>query len=173
MSVLLPDFVKISCFSSNFCLKIPENDVSSIFENHYQKVEKMPRMNNTIQRRIILEELRSLKSHPTVDELYRIVRMRLPQISLGTIYRNLSLLEESGKVRRIMSGRLARFDGDLSDHSHLCCEGCGAVEDFSPELSDSLKDALASCLQGRVRTYRLEYTGFCRACMERNTKNGV
>ncbi len=133
----------------------------------------MQKVNNTIQRRVILEELRRLKSHPTADELFRLVRIRLPKISLGTVYRNLALLEEHGLIRSLTVGRLTRFDGELSVHSHLCCESCGAVEDFLPDFSAEAEAALASVLRGRVRGYRIEYTGFCRSCAEQKAGNNV
>ena len=75
------------------------------------------KLSNTVQRRVIMDELRALKTHPTADELYRIVRIRLPKISLGTVYRNLSILAESGMIRRLDSaGRQTRFDADISPH---------------------------------------------------------
>ena len=71
------------------------------------------------QRAVILEELRKLKSHPTADELYSIVRERLPRISLGTVYRNLDFLADSGEIRRLeAAGSTKRFDGDISNHQH-------------------------------------------------------
>ena len=72
---------------------------------------------NTPQRKVILEELQKAASHPTAAELYEIVRRRLPRISLGTVYRNLELLSESGLIRKLSMGSAeARFDGDLEDY---------------------------------------------------------
>ena len=59
------------------------------------------KLSNTNQRRVIMEELRKLKCHPTADELYGIVKQRLPKISLATVYRNLGLLADAGEIRRI------------------------------------------------------------------------
>ncbi len=128
------------------------------------------RKNNTVQRRVILEELRQMRFHPTADELFRAVKIRLPHISLGTVYRNLSVLEEQGLVRRMTAGRLTRFDGVLSDHSHLVCESCGAVEDVPAVLpADFLSAAmLHASLRGRVCACNVEFCGFCRSCAERN-----
>ena len=55
---------------------------------------------NTKQRKVIIEELRKFHSHPTADEIHRMVRKRLPRISLGTVYRNLALLSQMGMIRK-------------------------------------------------------------------------
>ena len=71
-----------------------------------------PKSRMTHQRRIILEELRNTRSHPTADEVYEIVRKRIPKISLGTVYRNLELLSESGVIQKLeIGGTQKRFDG--------------------------------------------------------------
>ena len=59
-----------------------------------------PQTRMTRQRAVILEELRKVKTHPTADELNSIVRERLPRISLGTVYRNLDFLADTGEIRR-------------------------------------------------------------------------
>ena len=72
-----------------------------------------PQTRMTRQRAVILEELRKVKTHPTADELYSIVRERLPRISLGTVYRNLDFLTESKEILKLESaGSIRRFDGD-------------------------------------------------------------
>jgi len=85
----------------------------------------------TKQRAIILEVLRSVKTHPTADELYTLVRERLPRISLGTVYRNLDILTASGDILRLdRAGEQKRFDGDISPHYHIRCDECGRVGDL-------------------------------------------
>ena len=63
-----------------------------------EKLEKTMRLTN--QRQVILEELRKVKTHPTAGELYDMVRVRLPRIGLGTVYRNLELLSSSGIIKK-------------------------------------------------------------------------
>ena len=85
-----------------------------------------PQTRMTRQRAVILEELRKVKTHPTADELYSIVRERLPRISLGTVYRNLDFLADTGEIRRLeAAGTTKRFDGDISWHQHVRCIHCG------------------------------------------------
>ena len=91
-------------------------------------------MNKTIQRQTICEELCKLTSHPTADELYDIVKKRMPQISLGTVYRNLEQLAECGVILKLeTAGRQKRFDGNPAPHHHIRCKVCGAVRDLHHE----------------------------------------
>ena len=85
----------------------------------------------TRQRRIIIEELRSLPGHPTASELYEAVRRRLPNISLATVYRNLELMTVKGLIQRIVvDSRLKRFDANPEVHYHARCIRCGAIRDI-------------------------------------------
>lgn len=133
------------------------------------------KLSKTIQRRVILEELRKRPVHPTAEELYRSVHKRLPKISLGTVYRNLNLLADAGLLTRMdNAGRRSRFDGNPHPHPHLSCERCGAVEDFSvdPAISESLEKNLSACLNDRAIRYHLEFRGLCRRCaLESAEKN--
>lgn len=125
-----------------------------------------PRM--TKQRRIILEELRKVKYHPTADQLHRLVRRRLPRISLGTVYRNLDLLSRTGLVQKLdVGGTQKRFDGDLTGHYHKRCLCCGKVEDVWIEEIDSLLTATSSIGDYEIVAHRLEFIGFCPDCRRR------
>ncbi|MDZ7760313.1 MAG: transcriptional repressor [Desulfovermiculus sp.] len=84
----------------------------------------------TPQRRVILEELRKVDTHPTADELYEMVRKRLPKVSLGTIYRNLDLLSSEGIIQKLQVGNSQmRFDGNPESHMHITCLQCRRVAD--------------------------------------------
>ena len=88
---------------------------------------------NTPQRRVILQEICQMTSHPTAAELYAAVRQRLPRISLGTIYRNLEVLHEDGMIRKMeFAGIESRFDGTLKQHDHVRCTECDRVDDIRP-----------------------------------------
>ena len=120
---------------------------------------------NTRQRRLILEELEGLTSHPTAADLHQIVRQRLPQISLGTIYRNLELLARTGAIRRLEAGGgAARFDANTEPHGHLRCVRCGALKDVH-DIPLDLEDTGFGDLDGYdTLGYRLEFVGICPAC---------
>ncbi len=128
---------------------------------------------NTIQRKVILEELSLLKSHPAADELFQIVRIRLPKISLATVYRNLADLAASGKIRKTeQPGGKARFETKIQPHFHLRCVHCEAIEDLPlsrEEVGDFLKDKVTR----RVQDFDLCFSGLCRSCQELRKMQGV
>lgn len=121
---------------------------------------------HTIQRRVILEELRLLRSHPTAEDLFRIVRIRLPKISLATVYRNLAELASAGEIRKTeLPGGKAHFETKLQPHFHLRCVHCEAIEDLAlskEEIQDFLKDRVTR----RAQDFELSFTGLCRSCHE-------
>jgi len=119
----------------------------------------------THQRKIILEELRSVTSHPTADDIYAMVKRRLPKISLGTIYRNLETLSVLGLVQKLeVGGTQKRFDGDISNHYHIRCTHCGTVEDIFTEPIASIEDLFKKVDKYKVTGYRLELFGVCPQC---------
>ena len=127
----------------------------------------------TIQRKVILEELSLLKSHPTADELFQIVRIRLPKISLATVYRNLADLAASGKIRKTeLPGGKARFETKIEPHFHLRCVHCEAIEDLplsKEEIGDFLKDKVTR----RVQDFELCFSGLCRSCQDLRKSQNV
>jgi Fur family ferric uptake transcriptional regulator len=125
--------------------------------------EKLRR--NTPQRRVVLEELCQMKSHPTAAELYAVVRRRLPRISLGTVYRNLEVLHEDGKISKLeFAGAESRFDGTIEQHDHLRCTKCDRIQDIFPSESAPHPDLPAEMAGFLVTGHRLEYLGICPHC---------
>lgn len=129
---------------------------------------------NTRQRQVVLEELRSVLSHPTASDVYELARRRLPRISLGTIYRNLEILTQEGVIRRLDSvGGEARFDGDISEHHHVRCVRCGAVGDVHG-LVDPMAIADIRHLGGyEILGYRLRFEGICPSCQAARSGPGA
>ncbi len=120
----------------------------------------------TRQRRLILEELRKLETHPTADELYVMLRKKMPRISLGTVYRNLEILSEEGVINKLDSaGNRMRFDASLHQHTHIRCICCGRIDDLPADVSIPDLDAAVCRKTGyKAVSYRLEYLGLCPAC---------
>ncbi len=84
----------------------------------------------TPQRKTILEVLQQSNAHPSADEIYDLVRKRLPNVSLGTIYRNLELLSGSGAIQKLeLGGTIKRYDWNPKKHYHIRCTRCGRVDD--------------------------------------------
>lgn len=121
-------------------------------------------MRLTNQRKIILEELRAVTTHPTADEVYGMVRKRMPRISLGTVYRNLEVLSVLGLVRKLENtAGQKRFDGDISPHHHIRCDVCGKVGDIFDAVDTSgIEHDVSTNFQ--VTGHTLEFTGICPDC---------
>lgn len=126
-------------------------------------MEKVRR--NTRQRQVILEELRRLETHPTAAELHVIVQRRLPRVSLGTVYRNLELLNRHGLVRKLEGhGARARFDGDPDSHLHVRCVGCGYIGDVPGVFAELRGECPESSSGFEILGLSAELTGLCPQC---------
>ena len=119
----------------------------------------------TIQRTSILQALAQDRTHPRARELYRKVKRRIPNISLATVYRNLSLLRDQGLIQEIVLDKDAtRWDGNIAPHGHFYCLRCRSLEDLEvPELTD-IKTDLETHVRGKVLSQRLEFWGLCFDC---------
>lgn len=119
--------------------------------------------NYSRQREAILDVLRSTDTHPTANWIYGKVRERLPNISLGTVYRNLSALTEAGEILCINVGDdFLHYDGDISAHLHLHCKNCGEIVDIRLANDPLSKMALETGFYPENAVYVL--TGICKKC---------
>ncbi len=120
---------------------------------------------DTRQRKIILEELMRVKTHPTADVLFRMARRRLPDISFGTVYRNLNLLRDKGDVLELTCGKYkCRYDGDTKAHYHFLCVKCKSVFDVNIPILRGLDKKVNEALKSQVKYHRVEFYGYCRDC---------
>ncbi len=130
-------------------------------------MEKPDKLKMTVQRRVILEEIKKVKTHPSADELYLAVRRRLPDISMATVYRNLETLAEHGLIRRMWEvSAPRRYDGELADHYHVVCEQCGRVDDVSLRAVDGFLEEVRRASDYDVQGYRLGFFGLCPSCRQ-------
>ena len=124
----------------------------------------------TRQRQVILQELRKVKTHPSADEVYEMVRRLLPRISLGTVYRNLEILSELGEIQKIeICGKLKRFDGNTRDHYHLRCLNCHRIDDVPENIHFDFNLPLNSETGYAITGHRLEFVGLCSECSEQQS----
>lgn len=116
------------------------------------------------QRDAVYNNLSLRKDHPTAEAIYFSLKPLLPALSLATVYRNLAMLEDEGKIMRIGSGGTARYDADMSEHQHLLCEKCGNVFDIMISL-DGITQKAADFFDGKINSYSVLYKGFCSECL--------
>ena len=123
----------------------------------------MPRKSK--QKEVILKVLRSTSSHPSADWVYEQVRKEIPNISLGTVYRNLRLLSESGEILELnYSSTPSRFNGNTQNHYHFRCDKCGRIFDLDEPVDKTIEDRVAQKVGFSVTRHRLELYGLCRDC---------
>jgi len=119
----------------------------------------------TKQRRLILEELKKLKTHPTAEELFLHLKNKIPTISFSTVYRNLNFLKNKGEILELNLGKYSsRYDGDLSSHQHFFCLGCKRVFDLYFSLADEFPKRIEEELNFKVRYQRVYFYGYCKNC---------
>jgi len=120
------------------------------------------------QRQLILETLKQSPVHPTAEQIYEQVKIEMPSISLGTVYRNLSLLVDKKEIRRFESpGEVSvRYDGRNDDHSHLVCNVCNKVYDIDVETFKNLDDTLSNLTGFVVEEHNIILKGVCRECQK-------
>ena len=128
-------------------------------------MQKQLNLRRTRQRKVILEELCKVDTHPSADEVYAMVRKRLPRISLGTVYRNLEILAESGDIQKLEPGcTLKRFDGKTENHYHLRCVRCDRVVDAPVDFEVTIRQDLKNTTDFKIIGHKLELIGICPAC---------
>ena len=112
------------------------------------------------QREVIREIIFSTNSHPSADWVYAKARKEIPNISLGTVYRNLKQLTDQGTIRVIQDGPLTRYDWNKEPHDHMKCTSCGSMVDI--ELpNDDLKNIVKSQHNFEVSDVEITLIGKC------------
>jgi len=117
------------------------------------------------QRKLIIDELKKLKSHLTADELYNILRKKMPKISMGTVYRNLEIMSEAGIIKKLEHSTQKRFDGDTTPHYHFRCKNCGHVYDIDFFESEKINKVINSEKEHNITGFNLEFEGICKNCL--------
>lgn len=117
------------------------------------------------QREMIKDFLKTRHDHPTADVVYMNVRRQNPNISLGTVYRNLSLLADIGEIQRLRLGDgTDHFDADTSPHYHFICTKCGSVIDLKMESIEGIKEIAGANFNGTIDGHVTYFYGTCGNC---------
>ena len=126
----------------------------------------LQKQNFSRKRQAILQALQSTNSHPTADWVYHSLKDSFPDLSLGTVYRNLARFKQQGLILSIgtVNGQ-EHFDGNIAPHAHFICKRCGNVVDIdnSFENADAVK-LLKNLYNFDVLEQRLIFYGYCNRC---------
>ena len=120
------------------------------------------------KREAILEAIRDTKSHPTAEWIYQKLKPEQRDLSLGTVYRNLTLFREQGLIRSVgvVDGH-EHFDACTDDHCHFVCSRCRSVIDLPVMMPDGEFNRMVSETCGfRVDSHYLTFYGTCDQCMQ-------
>ncbi|HBF2450343.1 TPA: transcriptional repressor [Clostridioides difficile] len=117
------------------------------------------------QRELILNEILNNPVHPTADYLYENLKKDNPNLSLGTVYRNLAQLTEHGFIRKVsIPGYPDRFDGRIDNHYHIICKVCGEVYDLESEVLNNLQELISEETDIKITSYNISFKGICNNC---------
>lgn len=117
------------------------------------------------QRERIYEYLCSVNDHPTAEMIYESLRTELPNLSLGTVYRNLKLLEELGKVIRVTTvDHHERYDAICEEHAHFICDSCGRIIDLMDVDIEAVKKACHLADDALPQHVSIMIGGICSQC---------
>jgi len=134
-------------------------------------MDQLPNMRLTTQRQIILEELGKVTSHPTANEVYDMVRKRLPRIGLGTVYRNLELMADSGIILKLeVGGTQKRFDATTEAHYHIRCNKCDSVNDMDIPVQHHINSIAKAASNYQVLGHHIEFSGICMDCQQEDSQ---
>lgn len=123
------------------------------------------------QRECIKEFLTNRFDHPTAETVYLNVKKQFPNISLGTVYRNLSLLTDHGEIRKLSTGiGPDRFDGNTNPHYHVLCTQCGSVLDLNMENIDHINTLAGTQFEGEISGHVTYFIGKCPECLKKENQ---
>ena len=125
--------------------------------------------NRSKKREAVYKALLNSKVHPTAEMLYESLRKDYPSLSLGTVYRNLAVLEEDGMVVSVShEGGHAHYDARIKPHAHFVCRVCQSVMDLElPDSGEGLYDKVEKQLGCKIQTHSLCFDGICKNCREK------
>ena len=117
------------------------------------------------KREALLQLMRETDVHPTAEWVYQQLKPQFPDLSLGTVYRNLNLLAEEGEILRLTCGDGSdRFDGNPKPHYHFLCNSCGRVIDLDIEPMNHIDVLAAAGFEGTIEGHTVLFNGKCPEC---------
>ena len=126
------------------------------------------------QREYICNAVKASHMHPSADDVFEAVRRDMPNISLGTVYRNLNLLVENGVIKKIsMPDSCDRFDGRCDEHCHAVCVRCGKILDVEIDPAGIVGSVLKQQNSFIVNECQLVIKGICKTCIGQQEDSNV
>ena len=160
--------------------KIYETSKKDYKENKRSEKQKIKeikkeiiRERKTLQKEVILQEIKKMNTHPTAIEVYLEVRKKIPNISLGTIYRNLEIMNKRGLIKKLTGEYSNRYDGKTDKHFHFICKKCNKIYDLPNESNENLdmkiKERIVKLNQStnnkyEIGEYEIIFYGLCYNC---------
>lgn len=121
------------------------------------------------QRELILKTLDENRIHPSADIVYEMIRKKIPNVSLATVYRNLNLLAEKGVIRRLEGvDGIYRYDADVNDHHHFVCKKCGNIFDIGSGIIPEIIGCVTEKTDFSIDSCDITLKGTCIKCMPKN-----
>ena len=126
-----------------------------------------PRSKHFRKRDAILAYLRHTDQHPSAETVYAALKAEIPDLSLGTVYRNISLFKQQGQIISLGSvNGVERYDGNVNPHVHFVCTDCGSISDLHGlQVPEALNEAASRESGGAVDHCHLTFHGRCRTCI--------
>ncbi|WP_418963763.1 Fur family transcriptional regulator [Cetobacterium sp.] len=117
------------------------------------------------QRELILNYILNSHEHLTADTIYADLKKDNPELSLGTVYRNLTKLTEMGAIKKVsLPNQVDKFDKNLEPHAHLICDECGSVTDIDIPEVKSFIDKVSKDEDILINRYNISFNGICKKC---------
>ena len=129
---------------------------------------------NTIQKELVLNAVLQMRRHVTADEVYETVCREHPNIGKGTVYRNLGILAEEGKIRKVeIPNGPDRFDFTLERHYHVRCVECGRVFDVEMDAIEDLDERVRDKHGFEFLDYDILFKGICPDCRKKAAESAL
>ncbi len=126
------------------------------------------KLRHSHQRDMIYNYMLSTKEHPSAEMIYEDLKKIEPNLSLGTVYRNLKLLEELGMVRKVTNvNNVERYDAMTNDHIHFVCDECGSVVDLPEYDNEEIKAKFSNHIGGKIEWVNIILGGKCKCCCDK------
>jgi Fur family transcriptional regulator, peroxide stress response regulator len=140
-------------------------DLGNLWYNRYSDAILIMIRRQTKQRDAILRVLNTNRTHPAADWIYEEVKKEIPNISKGTVYRNLQVLQEDGVISTLdLSGTLSRYEVKQKSHYHFRCEKCGRIFDLDEPIDNDIDAKISRQTGFKVSHHQTEFRGFCKEC---------